>query len=85
MGDWERAAALFEQTLTARVRVLGPYHADTLNTRNGLADAYHEAGDRDAAAALFEQTLVDCRRVLGRKHPLTRLVRANLTELNRIS
>jgi hypothetical protein len=43
-GPTDEAIPLFEQTLDAFERVLGPDHLDTLTARNNLADAYREAG-----------------------------------------
>jgi hypothetical protein len=40
---------LHEQTLTARERVLGPDHPDTLTSRNNLAVAYQAAGRTEEA------------------------------------
>ena len=45
---------MFEQTLDARIRILGPHHPDPLTTRNNLADAYRAAGRIEEAEALFE-------------------------------
>ncbi|MCK9877061.1 tetratricopeptide repeat protein, partial [Frankia sp. Ag45/Mut15] len=66
------------QTLTDRVRILGPDHPNTLTSRHNLAGAYQTAGRLTDATDLYEQTLTDCRRVLGSDHPLTRTVAANL-------
>jgi hypothetical protein len=38
------AILLYEQTLAACERVLGPDHPLTLASRNNLAEAYEEAG-----------------------------------------
>ncbi|MEU4834097.1 tetratricopeptide repeat protein [Streptosporangium sp. NPDC023615] len=37
VGDPAGAAAAFEELLTDRLRVLGPDHPDTLNSRSNLA------------------------------------------------
>ncbi len=46
-GRTAEAIPLFEQTLAARERVLGPDHPDTLGSRNNLAAAYRAAGRAD--------------------------------------
>jgi hypothetical protein len=75
-----RATPLYEQTLQARVRVLGGDHLDTLGSRNNLAGVYESAGDLRRAIALYEQTLDDAVRVLAADHPTTRMVAANLAD-----
>ncbi|WP_143674053.1 tetratricopeptide repeat protein, partial [Streptomyces sp. or3] len=39
LGEHQQAAVLHRQTLTARERVLGPNHPDTLTSRNNLTAA----------------------------------------------
>ncbi|KLL12372.1 hypothetical protein FrCorBMG51_04985 [Protofrankia coriariae] len=72
------AIGLYEQTLTDRLRILGPDHPDTLTTRNNLASAYQTAGRLGEAIGLFEQTLTDRLRVLGPDHPQVVTIRRNL-------
>jgi hypothetical protein len=43
-GRAAEAIPLYEQTLAACERVLGPDHALTLISRNNLAEPYEEAG-----------------------------------------
>jgi hypothetical protein len=43
-GYVAKAIPLFEQTLAALERVLGPDHPDTMRSRNNLALAYRDAG-----------------------------------------
>ena len=69
--------------LADRVRVLGPDHPNTLNTRNNLAGAYDSAGRLAEAIDAWEKLLPDCRRVLGLEHPLTKLVKENLEAAKR--
>ncbi len=66
-----RCAAATEELLVDQLRVLGPDHPRTLNTRNYLASWRGEAGDPAGAAAAFEELLVDMLRVLGPDHPQT--------------
>ncbi|NEC93710.1 tetratricopeptide repeat protein, partial [Streptomyces sp. SID12501] len=76
-GDLGRAIPLYEQTLTASVRVLGEDHPSTLTSRNNLAGAYQGAGDLGRAIPLYEQTLTASVRVLGEDHPSTLTSRNN--------
>ncbi len=78
MGNIVQAVPLYEQTLAARLRVLGPDHPDTLTSRNNLALAYQWTGDVNRAIPLYEQTLADSDRVLGKDHPSTLTTRNNL-------
>ena len=70
--------ALGERDDTDRLRVLGPDHPDTLNTRHNLAYWRGEAGDLTGAATATEQLLTDRLRVLGPDHPDTLSTRHNL-------
>src|SRR5215472_9427389 len=70
------------QNLTARERVLGPDHPDTLTSRNNLANAYQAAGRTDEAITLHEQNLTARERVLGPDHPDTLTSRKNLRIAN---
>ena len=63
---------------TARERVLGPDHPNTLNSRNNLANAYQAAGRTEEAISLHEQTLTARERLLGPDHPSTQQSRGNL-------
>ncbi|WP_419469331.1 tetratricopeptide repeat protein [Candidatus Frankia alpina] len=69
---------MHEQTLTDRLRILGPDHPDTLASRSNLAGAYQSAGRLDQAIDLHEQTLTDRLRILGPDHPHTLTSRNNL-------
>jgi len=72
------AIRLYEQTLAAFERVLGPDHPDTLASRHNLANAYRPAGRVAEAIGLYEQVLADRERVLGPDHPSTLASRHNL-------
>jgi len=71
---------LFEQTLTASERALGPDHLSTLASRNSLALAYQQAGRQGEAISLFEQALAGYERILGPDHPQTLQTRSNLAK-----
>lgn len=58
-----------EQLLTDYLRVLGPDHPETLDTRHTLAYRFGEAGDPAGAAIALEQLLTDYLRVLGLTTP----------------
>jgi ATP-binding cassette, subfamily B, bacterial len=77
-GRTEEAAALHEQILATRQRVLGPDHPSTLGARNNLANALRAAGRTEEAVALHEQVLAVRQRVLGPEHPDTVQSRNNL-------
>jgi hypothetical protein len=64
--------------VTDSVRLLGPEHPDTLNTRGSLATVRGGCGDVARAVAETEQLLRDRTRVLGPDHPDTRTCRENL-------
>ena len=70
-GQVGRAAGYFQRALADRLRVLGPDHPSTLNSRNNLARAYQDAGDLGRAIPLLERALADRLRVLGPDHPST--------------
>lgn len=74
-----QAIVIGEQLIPEQKQVLGPDHPDTLNTRNGLAIAYQDAGRTSDAITLHEQTLAARERVLGPDHPDTLDTRNNLT------
>ena len=77
-SDIVQAIPRFEQTLAARIRMLGQDHPDTLTSRNNLALAYQRTADLARAIPLYEQTLADSIRVLGDDHPSTLTSRNNL-------
>jgi ABC-type methionine transport system ATPase subunit len=77
-GRTEEAAALHEQILATRQRVLGPDHPSTLGARNNLANALRAAGRTEEAVALHEQVLASYERVLEPDDPSTLGARNNL-------
>ena len=78
LGRMEEAVRLFEETLAATVRVLGPEHPDTLTSRSNLAVGYMRLGRTKEAVQLDEETLEARVRVLGPEHPETLASRNNL-------
>jgi tetratricopeptide (TPR) repeat protein len=79
LGDGAPQAIAIGEPLAADLeQVLGPDHLDTLNARNSLAAAYHDAGRAAEAIPLFERTLVSRQRLLGAEHPDTLTSQNNL-------
>ncbi|MFD3458861.1 FxSxx-COOH system tetratricopeptide repeat protein [Nocardia fluminea] len=72
------ALAHLRRALTDREQILGEKHADTLTSRNNLANAYQAAGKVAEAIPLYERTLTDREQILGEKHPDTLTSRNNL-------
>ena len=77
-GRYAEAIPIFEATLKAFERVLGPEHPDTLGSGNNLANAYGDAGRFTEAIPIHEATLKIRERVLGPEHPDTLASRNNL-------
>jgi len=71
LGLFSRARDLEQQSLDIRRRVLGPEHADTLNSMSDLADALNHDGHYAEAVKLNRETLEIRRHVLGPEHPDT--------------
>ena len=78
VGAYADMLTIDEATLTARERVLGPDHPDTLASRNNLALGYQAVGRHGEAITLHEATLTAMERVLGPDHPDTLNSRNNL-------
>ena len=70
-GRTGEAAALQEEVLQKRRRILGEEHPDTLRSMNNLALTYSDQGRTGEAAALQEEVLQKQRRILGEEHPDT--------------
>ena len=86
LGDsTAQSITIGEQLHAASERVLGPDHADTLASRNNLANAYRNAGRADEAITLHEQILATRERVLGPDHPDTLQSRNNLALAYRVA
>jgi tetratricopeptide (TPR) repeat protein len=71
LGHYQGAEAEYLQVLDARLRVLGPYHHDTLITRHEIAATLAARGKPADAEAVFRQVLEARLRVLGPVHPST--------------
>ncbi|MEV6551123.1 tetratricopeptide repeat protein [Streptomyces sp. NPDC051597] len=78
-GDHTGALRLFEENLTACVRVLGEDHHLTLVTRNNITGMRRRMAEPpDQAVSRLTAIVGDMERALGEEHPDTLLVRANL-------
>jgi tetratricopeptide (TPR) repeat protein len=71
LGIFDRAMALHSKARSVNEAALGPDHAQTLASRNNLANAYSSAGRRSEATALHESTLRLLESKLGPDHPET--------------
>jgi sortase A len=76
-GTWA-SIRLYEVTLKACERVLGPDHPHTLAARHDVAAAYAAAGDLATAIPLYEETLAKREAVIGPDHPDTQASRYEL-------
>jgi Tetratricopeptide repeat len=72
-GMHAHAGRQYQDVLTARLRVLGPDHPDTLAARHCIALEMAEQGSHAAAEAEFRDVLAARLRVLGPDHPSTRV------------
>jgi RecA/RadA recombinase len=79
-GSYAAARDLQRTVSTARERVLGPDHPDTLAARGNLALWTGQAGDAAGARDQFTALLPAAERVLGPEHPDTLTARKNLAE-----
>jgi eukaryotic-like serine/threonine-protein kinase len=80
---YDKAAATFARADALAEASLGPYHRDTLASRNNLAEAYRAAGRTTEAIRMHEETLKLCTLKLGPGHPTTLATRHNLAEAYR--
>jgi serine/threonine protein kinase/tetratricopeptide (TPR) repeat protein len=78
LGIFDRAVALHTRARFVNEAALGPDHAQTLTSRNNLANAYTTAGRRSEATALHESTLRLLESKLGPDHPETLQCRNDL-------
>jgi serine/threonine protein kinase/tetratricopeptide (TPR) repeat protein len=78
LGIFDRAVALHTSARSVNEAALGPDHAQTLASRNNLANAYASAGRRSEATALHESTLKLLESKLGPDHPETLQCRNDL-------
>ncbi|MCX5203203.1 tetratricopeptide repeat protein [Streptomyces sp. NBC_00237] len=65
------AAALLEDSVTVRQRILGWAHPATLTSQVDLALFYWSHGNKTAAVGLLERCLVGCGATFGPDHPYT--------------
>lgn len=70
-GQHDKAAALHEHTLAARLLVLGRANPDTMRSRHALAVTYADLGRCDEAIALHELNLTERLRYLSPDNPQT--------------
>src|ERR1035438_5098284 len=70
-GLYSRAKAAQHAVLAAQIRVLGPDHPHTLETRHQVAREMAHLGDYDGALAEYREVLAARLRVLGPDHPST--------------
>ena len=78
-GLHARAETQYRDVLTARLRVLGPDHPDTLATRHCIALEIAARGDYARAEAEYHDVLTAELRVLGPDHPDTLNTRHQIT------
>ncbi|GGU56048.1 tetratricopeptide repeat protein [Lentzea flava] len=78
-----RAIAVCEPLLRDQVRVLGPEHADTVETRQLLANLRYQAGDPAGAAEELEQLLVALSRTLMPTHDRITKLKRDIAFLHR--
>ena len=78
LGIFDRAIGLHTRARTIQEAALGPDHAQTLVSRNYLANAYMSAGRMSEAIALHEETLKLFESKLGPDHPETLQCRNDL-------
>ncbi|MFD4525152.1 tetratricopeptide repeat protein [Streptomyces sp. NPDC058470] len=67
-GHGVRGVALCERAADTALRLCGPDHERTIESRSWLALSYRAAGELDRALTLITQVLADCERALGPDH-----------------
>jgi hypothetical protein len=75
---------LFTELLSDRVRVLGPDHPQTLDTRRNIAASTRSCGDLSEALRLFTEQLPDVNRVRGPNHPYTDSIQNSIAECRQV-
>ncbi|KDO22296.1 hypothetical protein SPRG_12136 [Saprolegnia parasitica CBS 223.65] len=78
LGDFDDAAVWFRQCVDARLALLGPDHADTLNSRGFLATIYNVQGKFRASRAIFSENLAALERTHGALHAHTIIALGNM-------
>ena len=76
VGDFQSAAAAYEEALTLHRESCGASDPSTADDLNGLGSAYRAMGDIKRAKAFFEEALQIDRVALGPRHP-SAVVRMN--------
>jgi tetratricopeptide (TPR) repeat protein len=71
LGLYSRAQSLLQRDVDIRRQVLGPEHANTLDSMNKLARTLADEGRFPEAQRLYQELLAIRRRVLGPEHPDT--------------
>ncbi|KAJ1334996.1 FxSxx-COOH system tetratricopeptide repeat protein [Microdochium nivale] len=71
IGSWNEAAAMKQEVLEKRRRILGEEHPATISAMNNLAGTLRDQGKLDSAAAIMQEVLEKTRRILGAEHPNT--------------
>jgi hypothetical protein len=79
-GRLAEAERLFEATIDAQTRVLGPEHAHTLVAKSNYASMLSRRGDDAAAEPIFRAVIAAHRRLMGDLHPHTMLMHGNLAQ-----
>lgn len=77
-GHYSEAEAILRDVIMIREQGLGPEHPDTLNSRNGLANAFYHQGKYTDAEAEHRMVLKLREKALGPEHPDTLNSRNNL-------
>ena len=77
-GKYEEAEYLNGRALSAREKVLGPEHPDTLTSMANLASTYWDQSRWKEAEELQVQAMETSKKVLGDEHPDTLASMANL-------
>ena len=72
VGEYGRARPLWEEALQLRLRLLGPSHLDTLNSKHGVGQCLVGLGEYDAGLSLLQETSTAARRVFGTGHESVR-------------
>lgn len=80
---YEQAKSLHQRALAIWEKALGPEHFKTAVPLNDLASIYQVQGEYDKAESLGKRALAICEKVLGQGHPYTRMVKVNLSQIQK--
>jgi len=75
---YDRAEALFRESLVIRERTLGPSHPDVASSLTGLAGVFYDRGEFAKAEELFRRALAIRRERFGDDHPEVALTLSRL-------